>query len=54
MIPFSPAAQGWPSIVRTAASMPGRGMPADPGLIGMRLIPYGLPKMGPLVSVCHM
>ena len=54
MIPFSPAGSGWPSGVTTAASMPGSGMPAEPGLIGSRSMPYGLPNTGPPVSVCHM
>ena len=54
MMPFSPTAHGSPSGVTTAASMPGIGMPAEPGLIGSRLMPYGLPNTGPPVSVCHM
>ena len=33
-MPFSPGAQGSPSIVTTAASMPGSAGPDDPGLIG--------------------
>ena len=54
MIPFSFGPHGSPSIVTTAASMPGSGIVADPGLIGSRSMPYGLPKTGPPVSVCHM
>ena len=53
-MPFSPAAHGVPSSVTTAASMPGSGIAAEPGLIGSMPRPYGLPKTGPLVSVCHM
>ena len=38
-IPFSPGGTGSPSSVRTSAKMPGKGMPAEPGLIGRRLMP---------------
>jgi hypothetical protein len=34
MMPFSIGAHGSPSGVTTSASMPGNGMPAEPGLIG--------------------
>ena len=54
MMPFSPGPQGAPSPPTMAASMPGRGRVADPGLMGSIAIPQGLPKTGPLVSVCHM
>ena len=54
MMPFSPAAHGLPSVDTTAASMPGSGIAADPGLIGSMPSPYGLPNTGPPVSVCHM
>ena len=37
MMPFSFGAHGSPSSVTTAASMPGSGMPAEPGLIGIML-----------------
>jgi len=54
MIPFSPGSQAAPSARTTAASIPASGMPADPGLIGSRPIPSGLPNTGPPVSVCHI
>ena len=53
-MPFSPVAHGVPSSETTAASIPGSGIAADPGLIGSKPRPYGLPNTGPLVSVCHM
>ena len=54
MIPFSPGPHGVASGASTAASIPGIGTVAEPGLMGKSEIPYGLPKTGPLVSVCHM
>ena len=38
-IPFSPGPQTWPSGVITAASIPGSGMPGEPGRIGSSPIP---------------
>ena len=37
MMPFSSVPHGWPSSVTTAASMPGSGSAAEPGLIGSML-----------------
>jgi hypothetical protein len=45
---------GSPSAVRITASIPGSGTPDEPGLIGSMPRPYGLPKIGPAVSVCHI
>ncbi len=53
-IPFSPGPHSAPSGVTTRASMPGSGIPDDPGLMGSIPSPQGLPTMGPEVSVCHM
>ena len=44
MIPFSFGPHGSPSSVTTAASMPGSGIVAEPGLIGSRSMPYGFPN----------
>ena len=52
-IPFSPAAQGSPSGVSTTASIPASGTPEEPALIGSVAMPYGLPTIGPPVSVCQ-
>src|SRR5205807_9075988 len=55
MMPFSFVPTGVPSVGdTTSASIPGKGMVAEPGLIGSKSSPYGLPKTGPPVSVCHM
>ena len=52
--PVSLAGTGSPSAVMIAASMPGSAMPPEPGFIGSRPRPYGLPTIGPPVSVAHM